>query len=98
MRTLGKPSIQGAILESRDQLGAVTMLLRDNATLSFTNIGQDLSEVRSGDVNYRVFVERYWSALLVIGLLVLLLLVLLKRILFGRRPTVIIKTAEGGKK
>jgi hypothetical protein len=98
MRTLGKSSIQGAILESRDQLSAVTMLLRDNATLSFTNIGQDLSEVRSGDVNYRVFVERYWSALLVIGFLVLLLLVLLKRILFGRPPTVVIRTTDGGKK
>jgi hypothetical protein len=98
MRTLGKSSIQSAILESRDQLSAVTMLLRENATLSFTNIGQDLSEVQSGDVNYRVFVERYWSALLIIALLVLLLLVLLKRILFGRRPTVIIRTADGGKK
>jgi hypothetical protein len=98
MRTLGKPSIQGAILESRDQLSAVTMLLRDNATLSFTNIGQDLSEVQSGDVNYRVFVERYWSALLIIALLVLLLLVLLKRILFGRPPTVVIRTTDGGKK
>ena len=98
MRTLGKSSIQSAILESRDQLSAVTMLLRENATLSFTNIGQDLSEVRSGDVNYRVFVERYWSALLIIALLVLILLVLLKRILFGRRPTVIIRTADGGKK
>lgn len=98
MRTLGKASIQSAILESRDQLSAVTMLLRENATLSFTNIGQDLSIVRSGEVNYRVFVERYWSALLIIALLVLLLLVLLKRILFGRPPTVIIKTADGRKK
>ena len=98
MRTLGKASIQGAILDSRDQLSAVTMLLRENATLSFTNIGQDLSEVQSGDVNYRIFVERYWSALLVIGLLVLLLLVLLKRILFGRAPTVVIKHADGGRK
>lgn len=98
MRTLGKSSIQSAILESRDQLSAVTMLLRENATLSFANIGQDLSEVQSGDVNYRIFVERYWAALLVIGLLLLLLLVLLKRILFGRAPTVVIKHADGGRK
>jgi len=98
MRTLGKPAIQTAILDSKDQLSAVTMLLRDNTTLSFSNIGQDLSEVRSGDVNYRVFVERYWSALVIIAFLVLLLLVLLKRILFGRPPTVIIKHADGGGK
>ena len=50
MRTLGKPAIQTAILDSKDQLSAVTMLLRDNATLSFGNMGEDLSEVRSGDV------------------------------------------------
>jgi hypothetical protein len=98
MRTLGKASIQSAITESRDQLSAVTMLLRENATLSFANIGQDLAEVRAGDVNYRIFVERYWSALLVIGFLLLLLLVLLKRVLFGRAPTVVIKHADGGKK
>jgi hypothetical protein len=98
MRSLGKPSIQNAILQSRDQLSAVTMLLRQNSTLSFGNIGQDLSEVRMGDVNYRVFVERYWSALLIVALLVLLLLVLLKRILFGRPPTVVIKHADGGRK
>jgi hypothetical protein len=98
MRSLGKPSIQNAILQSRDQLSAVTMLLRQNSTLSFGNIGQDLSEVRMGDVNYRVFVERYWSALLVVALLVLLLLLLLKRILFGRPPTVVIKHADGGRK
>ena len=98
MHTLGKASMQSAILESRDQLSAVTMLLRNNASLSFTNIGQDLSVVRSGEVNYRVFVERYWSALLIIGLLVLLLLLLLKRMIFGRPPTVVIRTGDGGKK
>ena len=98
MRSLGKPSMQSAILQSRDQLSAVSMLLRENSALSLANIGQDLSEVRTGDVNYRIFVERYWSALLVIGLLALLLLLLLKRILFGRPPTVVIKHADGGKK
>ena len=98
MHTLGKASMQSAILESRDQLSAVTMLLRNNASLSFTNIGQDLSVVRSGEVNYRMFVERYWSALLIIGLLVLLLLLLLKRVIFGRPPTVVIRTGDGGKK
>ena len=98
MRSLGKPSIQSAILDSRDQLSAVTMLLRDNSTLSFGNIGQDLSQVQSGDVNYRVFVERYWSALLVMGFVALLLLALLKRLFFGRPATVVIRhTDRGGK-
>ncbi len=98
MRTLGKPTIQSAILDSRDQLSAVTMLLRENSSLSFGNIGQDLSEVRSGDVDYRIFLERYWSALLIMALFGLLLLVLLKRLLFGRPPTVVIKHADGGRK
>jgi hypothetical protein len=96
MKTLSKRSIQDAIAESRDQLSAVTMLLRDNAALNVSNITDDFALVREGDVNYWIFVERYWAGILVLVLLGLLMLAALRRLIFGRTPTVIIKTADSG--
>lgn len=98
MKTLSNSSLIEAVVKSRDQLSAVQMLLRDNLTLSFTNIGNDLSLVRHGNVHYRVFIERYWVGLLVSFMVGLLILLALRRIFIGRPATVIIKTADGGEK
>ena len=98
MDRLAKPALVNAITGSRDQLSAITMLLRENSMLNLSNIGSDWSLVQQGDVNYRVFLERYWLGLIAAFFLTLLVLLALRRILFGRPPTVIIKTADGGGK
>ena len=90
--------MQDAILDSRDQLSAVNMLLRENSGLSISNIANDFALVRDGQVNYRVFIERYWAALLVLLFLGLLILLWVRRLIFGRPATVIIRTPEGGGK
>jgi hypothetical protein len=96
MADLTSPNIQNAILRSQDQLGALNILLRERSALSIANILGDLELVRDGQVHYRVFLERYWIALVAILIVALFVLIWLKRVIFGRRPTVIVKTAEGG--
>jgi len=96
MENLSSPSVQNAILRSQDQLGALNILLRDRSALSIANILGDLELVRDGQVHYRVFLERYWIALAVILVFSLFVLIWLKRAIFGRAQTVVIKTADGG--
>lgn len=98
MRSLASSSVQNSVLNSRDQLAAVTMLLRENAALSIGNIGNDLTAVREGRVHYRIFVERYWTALLVVLFLILLALVWFRRLFQGQRQTVLIRTSNDGKR
>jgi hypothetical protein len=95
MSRLTSPSVQNAILRSQDQLGALNMLLRENAVLSIANIFNDFALVRDGQVHYRIFLERYWIAIAGILLISLLVLIWLRRVIIGRPPTVIIERGGG---
>lgn len=94
MKSLESPAIQDAILNSRDQLSAVNMMLRENSALSISNIFADFSLVREGQVNFRVFADRYWVALIVLLFLGLLVLLWFRRLFFARPATVVIRTAD----
>ncbi len=84
MLELSGEGLESAILNSRDQLAALNMVIHADATLlSYGRIVKDAELVRSGDVGYRVFWERYWPSLALAGFLVLLLLSWLRRLLFG---------------
>ncbi len=91
MGELSGDGLQQAIYSSRDQLAALNMVIREDASLfSYTRIVKDAELVRNGDVGYRVFWQRYWLSLALAGFLLLLLLSWIRRLLFSR-PQIVIK-------
>lgn len=95
MKALESQAVQEAILNSRDQLSALNMILRENSALSITNIATDFALVREGQVHYRLFLERYWVAMLVLLFLAVLVILWFRRLLIARPATVVIKTTDG---
>jgi hypothetical protein len=84
MQELSGEGLQRAVFNSRDQLAALNMVIRADASLfSYGRIVKDAELVRNGEVGYRVFWERYWPSIALAGFLALLLLSWLRRLLFG---------------
>ncbi len=92
MQDLSGEGMRRAIFNSRDQLAAVSMVIRDESAsmLSYGRIVKDAELVRDGAVNYRVFWERYWFSLAIAAFALLTFLSWIRRLIFGR-PQVIIK-------
>jgi hypothetical protein len=59
--------------------------------LSYGRIVKDAGLVTHGDVKPRIFLERYWPSLIVAALVLLILLSWLRRMIFGSRPTIIVR-------
>lgn len=95
MQELASSGLKQAILGSRDQLAAIDMILHEDAGLiSYGRIVKDAELVKDGAVGYRVFWERYWPSLLLVGFILLLLLSWLRRVMFGR-PAIVIREQGG---
>jgi hypothetical protein len=95
MMELTAEGLQEAILNSRDQLAALNMIIHDEASLfNYSRILKDAELVQNGVVSFRVFWERYWVAVLIASFVLLIFLSWLRRLLFGR-PQIIIR--EQGK-
>jgi hypothetical protein len=88
---LAKPTVEKALIASRDQLSAVDMLLRRDMLFSFARIDDDFQLVRDGQVDFRIFLERYWLTVLAIAIGGLLLLTILRRMIFGRPTTIVVR-------
>jgi hypothetical protein len=94
-QVLAKPTVEKAIIASRDQLSAVDMLLRRDLLFNFARIDDDFNLVRDGQVDFRIFLERYWLTVLLIAFGGLLILTILRRMLFGRPTTIVVRTSDG---
>jgi hypothetical protein len=91
MQGLEGEGLRQAILNSRDQLAALNMVIRDDASLflGYGRVMKDVELVRDGAVGYRVFWERYWTFIALASLVLLVLLSSLRRLLFGRPQAII---------
>ena len=91
MQELSGEGLKQAILDSRDQLAAVNMAIREDGTaLSYGSLLKDADLVRGGAVGYRVFWERYWFSLGVAAFVFLIFLSWIRRLLFGH-PQIVIR-------
>jgi hypothetical protein len=94
MQELSSDGLRQAVLNSRDQLSALDMILNEGSWIvGYGRILQDVDQVRNGNVSYRVFWERYWLSVILAAFAALVVLSWLRRLLFGR-PTVVIRESN----
>lgn len=96
LQAVAPQSVREAILASRDQAAAVGIMLRSDSVFDFVSFGSDVSLVREGKVSPWVLWARYPVAISVFGIMALIVLALLKRLLFGRRPRIIVQVPPKG--
>lgn len=88
MQVLATSRVRDAILSSKDQLAAVSMMLRADSGLDVAAIQGDLGLIYAGKVNPMLVVDKHPVALGAAGAGLLVFLLMLRRLLFGRRPKV----------
>ena len=93
MQSLAPSRVREAILASRDQLAAVSMMLRSDQGLDVQVFKDDLLLVYDGRVSPILLVDRHPTGLggIAVGLLILLLMA--RRLVFGRRGKAVAKAA-----
>jgi hypothetical protein len=94
MQVLAKPSVRNAILASRDQALAVAMMLKSDVVPDPFMAVEHLRQVFDGNVSPVLLWEKHPVFLVGSLLAGLIVLALLKRLLFGRRPTVVVQRVE----
>ncbi|MFN3746162.1 MAG: hypothetical protein ACK4TL_15790 [Hyphomicrobiaceae bacterium] len=82
--------VQSAILASRDQAEAVAVIARSDAIFDVFVFAEDLRAVREGRISPLLLWARYPVALSVFGFVALIVLLMLWRMIFGRRPRIVI--------
>lgn len=85
MQTLASNLVRNAVLSSRDQDAAVSMMLRDGAIFDFAAIGHDVRLVADGQVSPVLLWEKHPVVIGVAALALILLLLIFRRLLFSRR-------------
>lgn len=92
LQAVAPASVRDAILSSRDQAAALGIMLRSDSIFDFITFGNDVTLVREGKVSPWVLWARYPVAIGVLSFLGLLVLAVLWRLIFGRRPRIIVQT------
>ena len=84
-------SVREAILASRDQAAALGVMLRSDSIFDFLIFRDDAVLVKEGRISPRILWARYPVALSLLAFAGLLLFLILWRLLFGRRPRIIVQ-------
>ena len=87
-------AVREAILTSHDQAAALGVMLRADSIFDFFVFRNDIVLVKDGKISPRILWARYPVALSLFAGVALVLLMLLRRLLFGRRPQIIIQTPK----
>jgi hypothetical protein len=90
MAAFAAPGVQQAILTSRDQTEAVAVIARSDGIFDFPVFFQDVGSVWEGRISPLLLWARYPVAISVFAGAFLILLLFVWRLLFRRRPRVII--------
>ena len=85
MQVLAPPRVRDGILSSRDQLAAVSMMLRADAGVDVAALKDDITLIYAGKVSPMLVLDKHPLALGGGALGVLFLLLLFRRLVFGRR-------------
>lgn len=93
MQVLARASVRDAILASKDQAAAVGMVLKANDVFDPAALNDHVTLVTSGRVSPILMWEVHGTAVSVAAVTSLLLLLALLRLMFGRRPRVIVRHA-----
>ncbi|MGE0627121.1 MAG: hypothetical protein AB7O43_04800 [Hyphomicrobiaceae bacterium] len=83
MHVLAVPRVRDAVLASRDQVAAVSMMLRTDSGFDVTLLRKDLELVYDGQISPVLLWDKHPIALVMIGGFVLILLLMVRR-LFSR--------------
>jgi len=90
MQPLAGARVRDAVLSSRDQMAAVSMMLRANSAIDASIIRQDIDLALQGRVSPLLLWDKHPIAIAAAGLGVVLLALVLRRLLFARRPRKVI--------
>ena len=93
-RKIAPENIREAILRSDDQQAAVALMLRSDGLSAISLIPDDLEMVLAGRIDPMLIWQKHTIPLIVIGFLGFIFFVLFWRLLFGRRPKVVIKASD----
>ena len=85
MQVLAPSRVRDAVLSSKDQLAAVSMMLRADAGFDVGALKDDMTMIYGGQINPILLIDKHPTALAGAGGALLLLLLMLRRLLFGRR-------------
>jgi hypothetical protein len=87
MQMLAPGRVRDAVIASRDQLAAVTMMLRADTGLDPATVREDVMLVYDGRVSPLLLWDRHPIAVATMGVLALILLLMLRRVMFGGRSS-----------
>jgi hypothetical protein len=85
MQVIASPGVRSAILQSRDQNAAISLMLQSDSLFDPLTFGSDVALVRDGRISPWLLWSRYPIVLAALGFIGFVVLMVVWRLLFGRR-------------